>query len=54
MIDIYEVGLLVSVGLTIGHFLWEAFNLKRWDIAIKRSWYQFMAIAVYSIVLSIR
>jgi hypothetical protein len=41
----------VTVGLTLANFGWQAFNEKRWDKAVERSFFQLSAVTAFILAL---
>lgn len=38
------------IGLSLANFAYQALHDRRWDVALERTWFQAVAIALYAFV----
>ncbi len=43
----------LSIGLTAGNFIWQAFTKREWGVATERSFFQAVALGAYMVVMAI-
>jgi len=54
MKSLYVTAFGVFAGVVIGNFVWQIFTSQAWSVAVERSWFQFFAIALFTVLLAIR